>query len=33
MNEGAIERPEKNMIFIIDDQATSRIIMERIART
>lgn len=33
MTNVATERPEKNMIFIIDDQATSRIIMERIAKT
>jgi len=33
MNEACSEENEKNIVFIIDDQATSRIIMESIART
>ena len=33
MNEARSEENEKNIVFIIDDQATSRIIMESIART
>ena len=33
MTQGAPERPERNKVFIIDDQATSRIIMENIAKT
>jgi len=33
MNQVHSEENEKNIVFIIDDQATSRIIMESIART
>ena len=33
MIEGATEQPGKNLVFIIDDQATSRLIMENIAKT
>lgn len=33
MTQGALEQPEKNTVFIIDDQATSRMIMENIAST
>lgn len=33
MIEGAPEQPRNNLVYIIDDQATSRIIMENIART
>lgn len=33
MIKGAPEQPENNLVYIIDDQATSRIIMDNIART
>jgi len=33
MPSGSNKQPDKNVVFIIDDQATSRIIMETIAKT
>ncbi|MDG2175319.1 MAG: hypothetical protein P8M72_04170 [Gammaproteobacteria bacterium] len=33
MTNSSVEKSSPNIVFIVDDQATSRVIMENIART